>query len=230
MKSMDVAELARLIDHCLLTPEATPDQIDRLCDEAVEHRICSVFVNPVFVERAARRVEGSGTMVGSVAGFPLGAGSPATILDQARRVLEAGASEVDMVAWIGGLVAGEMGCVVDTIRAVAGVVHGGGTGRVLKVILETGALTDEQIALGCRCCREGEADFVKTSTGFHPTGGATVEHVRLLRRHGSPMKVKASGGIRDLDTALAMIDAGAERLGTSSTVSILRELHGRGEG
>lgn len=224
---MQDSELARLIDHSLLQPEATLDQVDRLCDEAAENRLYGVFVSPIFVGQASKRLDGSDTIVGSVAGFPHGAAEQQTIVDEARRAVEAGAQEVDMVAWIGGLVAGARTRVAETIHKVASVVHRAGGNHLLKVILETAALTDEQIVLGCRCCAEGEADFVKTSTGFHPAGGATVTHVRLLHRHASPMKVKASGGIRDLETALAMIEAGATRLGTSSSISILRELCGR---
>lgn len=134
-----------------------------------------------------------------------------------------------MVLWLGGLIAGEKGRIVETIHATACAVHGAGQDHVLKVILETTALTEEQAILGCRCSAEGEADFVKTSTGVHPSGGATAEHVRLLHRYASPLKVKASGGIRNLATALAMIDAGADRLGTSSAVSIVRELRERVE-
>lgn len=219
----DPQALARQMDSTLLAAETTPDQIDRLCDDAVEHGFHSVFVNPIYVSRAVRRLEWSGVVVGSVAGFPLGADHADTVVDQARRVLDDGAREVDMVAWIGGLAAGESRPVVDIIHRVACVVHGGGGERILKVILEAGAITEEQIRLGCRCAAEGEADFVKTSTGFHKSGGATVEQVRLLHRCAAPLKVKASGGIRDLTTALAMLDAGASRIGTSSAIAVLRE-------
>ncbi len=225
---MEVAELARTIDYTLLRPEATPEQIDRLCDQAVEHRFCSVFVNPCYVERAVGRVEGSDTVVGTVAGFPLGASAPEAIPDEARRGIEAGAREIDMVIWVGGLIAGERDRIVQTIRNTAAVVHGAGPRHILKVILETAALSEQQTILGCRCCVEGGADFVKTSTGFHAAGGATVQAVALLHRQAAPLKVKASGGIRTLDAALAMIDAGASRIGTSAAVSIVAELQGRG--
>lgn len=225
---MNACELAGVVDHTLLMPEATPEQIDRLCDEAIEHGFHSVCVNPCYVERAVRRLDKTEVVVGSVAGFPLGAGAMETMVDESRRSIESGAREIDMVIWVGGLVAGEKARVVRTIRAAAIAVHGAGNDFVLKVILEAGALTDEQIVFGCRCCAEGEADFVKTSTGFHPAGGATVEQVRLLHRHASPLKVKASGGIRTAEKALAMLQAGASRLGTSSGVSILHELQSRG--
>lgn len=225
---MKVSEFVRYIDHSLLKPEATAEQIDRLCNEALEHQFYAVCVNPIFVERAAKRVAGSDTVVVSVAGFPLGASAADTVADEARRGVEAGAREIDMVAWLGGLidpdVCRDKNRIVETIHTVACAVHGAGPNHILKVILETRALTKEQIILGCRCCAEGEADFVKTSTGFHPSGGATVEHVRLLHRYASPMKVKASGGIRDLPTAFALIEAGAARLGTSAGVTLVRSL------
>jgi len=222
---MHVEQFVRFIDHTLLKAETTATQVDRLCDEAIEYGFHSVVVNPIFVRRAAARLKGRETVVGSVAGFPLGAFDREAMVEQARRLLDAGAVEVDMVAWVGGLISGEKNRVVETIYAVSCAVHGGhGNRRILKVILETPALTEEQAILGCRCCAEGEADFVKTATGFHPGGGATVEGVKLLHRHASPMGVKASGGIRTLDGALAMIAAGATRLGTSSALSIVNEL------
>ncbi len=224
MNPMSPSELAKRFDHTLLKPEATPHQVDKLCDEAMEFGFHCVCVNPVYVPRCVARLSGSGVVVGSVAGFPLGCCEAQTVADEARRAVDAGAEEVDMVTWIGGLIAQETKCVIAGILAVARVVHAAGPRRILKVILETAALTDEQIILGCRCCAEGEADFVKTSTGFHQAGGASAEHVRLLHRHASPIKVKASGGIRDLDTALKMLEAGADRLGASASVTIVQDL------
>jgi deoxyribose-phosphate aldolase len=144
--------------------------------------------------------------------------------DEARRAIDDGADEIDMVIHVGALIAGDRAAIRREVEALAHVVHGGSAPRLLKVILEAGALTEDQIILGCRCCAEGEADFVKTSTGFHPSGGATVDHVRLMHRHSAPLRVKASGGIRTLAQAMSMLDAGASRIGTSSGVSILREL------
>ncbi|MCH7872432.1 MAG: deoxyribose-phosphate aldolase [Planctomycetes bacterium] len=159
-----------------------------------------------------------------MAGFPLGANAPSTKATEARRAIDDGATEIDMVVNLGALVGGDPATVRRDIEAVAHAVHGGAPGRLLKVILETGALTEEQAILGCRCAAEGEADFVKTSTGFHPAGGATVERVRLLKRYASPLGVKASGGIRTASHMKAMIEAGASRIGTSSGVAIVREL------
>ena len=225
-------ELARRIDHTLLKPEATPEQIDALCDQAWQYGFASVCVNPVYVRRAAHHLDAGGSQgadtarptVVSVAGFPLGASTTRTKAEEARRAVDDGATEIDMVVALGALVAGDVTMVRRDIEEVANVVHEVVSGGILKVILETAALTTEQIVLGCRCCVDGEADFVKTSTGFHPAGGATVEHVRLLHRCVSPLPVKASGGIRTAAGALAMLEAGAVRLGTSSGVAIVEEL------
>jgi len=217
-------ELAATIDHTLLKPEATPAMIDRLCAEALEHGFIAVCVNPVWVARCRARLAGAPTLIASVAGFPLGASATAIKVDESRRAIDDGATEIDMVIRIGELIAGETAAVRDDIAAVAQAVHAASPQHVLKVILETAALTTEQIIAGCRCVAEAQADFVKTSTGFHPAGGATVEAVRLLHRHSAPIKVKAAGGIRDLTTAKAMLEAGASRLGCSAGVSILGEL------
>jgi deoxyribose-phosphate aldolase len=220
------AELARLIDHTLLKPEATREQIDQLCDECRQYGFFAACVNPAWVARCVQRLAGSNTCVASVAGFPLGASLPATKADETRRAVEQGATEVDMVVNLGALLAGDEATVVRDITAVVAAAVGVRPNALVKVILETRVLTDEQIALGCRCAAEAQADFVKTSTGFHPAGGATAEHVALLREHAGPLKVKAAGGIRDLSTALAMIEAGADRLGMSASVAVVEALTG----
>jgi deoxyribose-phosphate aldolase len=232
---MTSTDLAARMDHTLLAPEATPDRVDALCEEALRFGFAGVCVNPVFVRRAAAQMERLTRDAGgdrrpaviSVAGFPLGASTTATKADEARRGMDDGATEIDMVIHVGSLVAGDAAGVRRDIAAVARAVHGRTPGGLLKVILETRALTDAQIILGCRCCAEGEADFVKTSTGLHPAGGATVEHVRLLHRHAAPMRVKASGGIRTAAAALALVEAGAARIGTSSGLAIMNELRQR---
>ena len=225
-------DAAKRIDHTLLAPEATLSRIDALCDEALRYGFGAVCVNPVHVRRVAARLDGnmdsdrcrSRPAIVSVTGFPLGANAPSTKATEARRAIDDGATEIDMVVNLGALVGGDPATVRRDIEAVAHAAHGGAPGRILKVILETGALTEEQVILGCRCAAEGEADFVKTSTGFHPAGGATVERVRLLKRYASPLGVKASGGIRTASEMKAMIEAGASRIGTSSGVAIVREL------
>jgi deoxyribose-phosphate aldolase len=230
------ADLAATIDHTLLRPEATPDQIDALCAQAVRYGFAGVCVNPAYVQRAANNLQIAGRspstaarcaprpVVISVAGFPLGVNLTVTKEEEARRGLDDGATEIDMVLHLGALVAGDYRSVRAEIERLACVVHREGSGRILKVILETAALTPDQIVAGCRCCAEGEADFVKTSTGFHPSGGATIEHVRLLYRHASPMRVKASGGIRTAAQAIAMLEAGAARIGTSAGAAMMQEL------
>lgn len=216
--------LASVIDHTLLKPEATPAMIDRLCDEAIEHAFHCVCVNPRWVSRCRRRLGSAPVVVAAVAGFPLGASRTDLKVEEARRAIADGAMEIDMVISVGELIAGRTAEVRDDIAAVADAVHAASPSYLLKVILETGALTEAQIIGGCRCVAEAQADFVKTSTGFHPSGGATVAAVRLLRKHAAPIKVKAAGGIRTPADALAMIDAGADRIGCSAGVQILAEL------
>jgi len=225
-------EIARRIEHTLLRSEASTGQIDALCDEASVWGFKGVCVNPVHVCQAVRRLAtNSGSRAGatapvvvSVAGFPLGGCATATKTDQAMRAVGEGATEIDMVARIGAIVDGDYITVRKDIEAVARGVHNALPTGILKVILETAALTTQQIELGCRCCIDGGADFLKTSTGFHPAGGATVEHVRLLHRYGAGLLVKASGGIRTAEQARAMLDAGAARLGTSSGLAIVEQL------
>lgn len=214
-------ELARFIDHTLLKPEAIQPQLDQLCDEALKFRFYAVCVNPYWVRHCVGRLDGSECEVASVSGFPLGANRSESKATEARIAVDEGASEIDMVVNLGALRAGEEATVTEDIAAVVNATRNANPQAHVKVILETGALTDEQIILGCRCARNGGAAFVKTSTGFHSTGGATVEHVRLLRKHAGEMSVKASGGIRDLQTALAMIEAGADRLGMSAGVTVV---------
>ena len=221
---MTKQELARTFDHTVLKPEATASDIDRLCNEAMEYGFAAVCVNPIWVPHCAKHVAGSIVRVATVSGFPLGANRTQCKVDEAKRGVDDGADEIDMVISVGQLISGDMAAVRDDIAAVADVVHAASPHHLLKVILETAVLTDEQIVAGCRCVAEAQADFVKTSTGLHSAGGATVEAVRLLYKSASPIKVKAAGGIRDLATALAMIDAGAARLGCSQGVSIMHEL------
>ncbi len=223
---MDRFELARLIDHTCLAPAAVAADIDRVCDEAVEWgmRVC---ISPAWVPRAVRRVQGR-TVVVTVAGFPHGNTTAAVKCAEARQALQAGAGEVDMVMNLGALKDANRAAVVDDIRAVAGAVHER-AGRILKVIVETALLSRDEIVLACRLAVEGGADFVKTSTGFAGTG-ATVENVRLMREAvPEGVGVKAAGGIRDYATAMAMIEAGASRIGASASLEILRGASARGE-
>ena len=217
------AELAACIDHTLLKPEATAADIDRLCDEALEHGFAAVCVNPVWVARCVERLAGSGVAVASVAGFPLGATLSEHKAAEAQRAVDSGAREVDMVIHLGDLRDGRTDRVTRDIAIVVSAVRRSRADAIVKVILETAALSDEQIIAGCQCVEHAGADFVKTSTGFHPAGGATVEAVRLLRRHAGRLQVKAAGGIRTAEAALAMLEAGADRLGMSASTKVLAE-------
>jgi len=213
---------AALLDHTLLKPEATPEEVRRLCEEGARWGFATVVVNPCYVRLAAERLAKSGVPAGSVAGFPLGASSPEVKRREAERALEDGAAEVDMVLAIGALRAGENAVVEADIRGVAQACRK--RKALLKVILECALLTEEQKKTAARIAVRAGADFVKTSTGFGP-GGATADDVALLRAVvGSGTGVKASGGIRTLADAVKMLAAGASRIGTSSGVAILEEL------
>ncbi len=213
-------QVAALIDHTLLKPDATRAQIEALCAEAARHRFKSVCVNPTWVAHAARRLTGSGVAVCTVIGFPLGANVPEIKAAEARRAQDEGASELDMVVNVGRLKSGEHDAVRDDIAAVTGVRR---RGSLVKVILETCLLTDEEKRVACRLAREAGADFVKTSTGFS-SGGATAEDIRLMRESvGSALGVKASGGVRNREDLVAMVRAGASRIGASAGVKIVSE-------
>ncbi|WP_054950037.1 deoxyribose-phosphate aldolase [Numidum massiliense] len=215
---MTKASLARTIDHTLLKPEATAAQIDALCDEALAHGFASVCVNPCWVARCAARLKGSEVKVCTVIGFPLGAATTASKVSETNDALENGATEIDMVINIGWLKSGLTEQVKEDIAAVVRASH---WKAIVKVIIETGLLTDEEKRLACKLAKEAGAHFVKTSTGFGH-GGATVSDVKLMRETvGERLGVKASGGIRDLATAEAMLAAGATRLGASAGVSIV---------
>jgi deoxyribose-phosphate aldolase len=216
----DWRSLAAIIDHTNLRPEATPAQIIRLCDEAREFGFGAVMVNAGYVALCCSRLRDAAVKVGTVAGFPLGATLTSVKRFEAVEALELGAREIDMVMNIGALKAGDREVVLADIQAVAEAVHA--EKALLKVILETHLLTNEEKQLACEISEKAGADFVKTSTGF--LGGvATLEDVKLMRR-AVAIGVKASGGIRTAGEAKAMIDAGANRLGTSSGVNIIREL------
>lgn len=217
----DPRMLASLLDHTLLRPEATAAEIEKACDEALRLRVAAVSVNPAWVPLAAGKIRGSGVMVSTVAGFPLGATSTTAKRAEAQAAILAGAEEVDMVIDIGALRSGLLDRVERDVRGVAEACHA--AGARLKVILENAYLTDAQKVAACEIAERAGAEFVKTSTGFGPSG-ATPADVRLMRQTvGSRLGVKAAGGIRTLGDALRMFEAGATRLGTSSSVAILAE-------
>jgi deoxyribose-phosphate aldolase len=217
-------QIASLIDHTLLKPEAAREDIARVCAEAREWEFASVCVNPVWVRFVAGELGDSAVRVCTVIGFPLGANESQIKMLEAETALRAGAHELDMVQNIGALRSGDLALVEKEIAELAAVAHAGNA--LLKVILETSLLTNEQKATACRLAVEAGADFVKTSTGFS-TGGATARDVALMRGNvGSALGVKASGGVRTLAAVREMVGAGASRIGTSSGVSILQELAG----
>ncbi|MDO4745787.1 MAG: deoxyribose-phosphate aldolase [Bacillota bacterium] len=210
-------KLNKYIDHTLLKPEASEAQILKLCDEALEYDFYSVCVNGCHVPLAVSKLEGSDVKVAAVVGFPLGAMSTAAKVFETREAVDAGASEIDMVINVGALKEGRYEYVLSEISALAD------TCPCLKVIIETCLLTDEEIVKACELAVEAGADFVKTSTGFS-TGGATEEAVVLMRRTvGDKAKIKASGGIRTLADAQKFIELGADRLGCSAGVQIMKE-------
>ena len=221
------AGLAQFIDHTLLKPEAGAAQIARLCQEAREQGFATVCVNSGRVPQAAELLRGSGVAVCSVVGFPLGAALPAAKAQEARLALDAGAGEIDMVLNIGALKDGDARALLADVIAVVDVCHA--ANAISKVILETALLTDEEKVIACALCQVAGADYVKTSTGFGG-GGATLEDIALMRRAVGPvMGVKASGGVRTREDALAMIKAGATRIGASAGVAIVRGERGQGE-
>lgn len=216
---MNRKTLARYIDHTLLKAEATPEQIHTLCEEALIHHFASVCINAVYVPLAAAVLRDSDVAVCTVIGFPLGATSTAVKVCEAQIAIAQGATEIDMVIPVGFLKAREEKRVYADVVAVAAACHG--QGALLKVILETALLTDEEKVLACEICQQAHADFVKTSTGF-AKGGATVEDIALMRKTVGPeMGIKAAGGIRDYETAMAMIKAGATRIGASGSIDII---------
>jgi deoxyribose-phosphate aldolase len=215
-------DLARYIDHTLLKPDSTEEQVRQLCAEAREHAFRSVCINPTWVGLASKLLRGSEVLTCTVVGFPLGANEPEIKALEARRAIRAGAKEIDMVLNIGAMKSGNEDLVLRDIRAVVEACRDGGA--VCKVIIETALLADDEKRRACQLARTARATFVKTSTGFS-TGGATVSDVALMAGvvRGAGMEVKASGGIKSYSDARAMIEAGATRLGASASIAIVQE-------
>ena len=214
-------QIARMIDHTLLKPDAVTSEIEALCKEAREYGFASVCINPCWVKLCTELLKDSEVKVCTVIGFPLGAASPETKAFETRQAIADGADEVDMVINIGALKDRDTGTVEHDIRAVTDAAVGK---ALVKVIIETSLLTDEEKRLACELAVKAGADFVKTSTGFSG-GGATVRDIKLMREIVGPdIGVKASGGVRDKESALAMIEAGATRIGASAGVSIVNGL------
>ncbi len=210
------SEMAAMVDHTLLKPEATTADVEALCAQAQELGVFSVCVSPSFLPLGPGWLDG--VAVATVCGFPSGKHKPSVKAVEAARSVTEGADEVDMVIDIGNAIAGDWAAVHADVTAVREAIPQ----ALLKVIIESAALTDQQIAEVCRVCVDVGADFVKTSTGFHPAGGASAHAVSLMRSTvGDALGVKASGAIRDWATAVAMVDAGASRLGLSGTAAVL---------
>jgi deoxyribose-phosphate aldolase len=214
-------KLNQYIDHTLLKPEATSAQIEKLCQEAKEHEFFSVCINSYYVKRAVAMLGNTSVKVCTVVGFPLGASTMETKRFEAMKACAEGAREIDMVMNNSAVKSGEWQYVLDDMSSLAQVCHQ--QGAILKVILETCLLTQEEKIKACELAVKAKVDFVKTSTGFS-TSGATVEDIKLMRSLVGSMGVKASGGIRDTETARKMIEAGATRLGTSASVEIVKGL------
>jgi deoxyribose-phosphate aldolase len=211
--------LAHMIDHTVLKPDATHDQIAQLCYEARKYQFASVCVNPTNVKLCAQLLEGSGVPVCTVVGFPLGATPTEVKVFETQQAIRDGASEVDMVINVGALKSRDYELVERDIASIARACHAGNA--ILKVIIEAALLSDEEKVVGCQLAKVAGADFVKTSTGFGP-GGATVEDVALMRRVVGPtMGVKAAGGIRTFEDAQKMVAAGASRIGASASIKIV---------
>lgn len=211
--------LAKYIDHTLLKPQATQQEIEHLCQEALNYHFASVCVNPYWVQYAKQLLKSSDVAVCTVVGFPLGACTSETKVFETKQAILNGADEIDMVINIGALKSGDFDRVYHDIRGVVQAADG----HLVKVIIETCLLDTEEKKTACALAMQAKADFVKTSTGF-AGGGATVEDVRLMKTVvQNQLQVKASGGIRDEKTALSMIEAGASRLGTSSGVRIMKK-------
>lgn len=215
---MNKHQIAGYIDHTLLKPEASLSEVEKLCREAVDYGFASVCINPCNVEAASAGVSGSQVRVCTVIGFPLGAATTEAKVFEAEDAVKRGAQEVDMVMNIGRFKEKKFRYVQEDISAVAASVKGR---AVLKVIVETGFLDDWEVARACEIVRDAGADFIKTSTGFSK-GGATVQHVELMKSVlGDQVEIKASGGVRNYEQAMAMIEAGATRIGTSAGIAIV---------
>ncbi len=232
--TLDRLQFARHIDHTLLTPQAGEKDLRAITAEALQYRFAAVCVNSCWIrlvrtmldDAAASSQEHTTSRVAAcaVVGFPFGTQCGATKAFEAAECARAGADEIDMVIFIPSLVAGNLDAARRDVQSVAGAAKTVATHVIIKVILETAVLEESQIAMGCQAAREGGAHFVKTSTGFHPAGGASVQTVRWLKQYSGGLRVKASGGIRDLATAQMMLAAGADRIGCSASVAILNQL------
>ncbi len=217
-------DLAKMIDHSLLRPELTEEQMAEGCEVAKRYQVATVTVRPCDVDMAVRIMEGSGVPVGSVSGFPHGCTTTAAKLYETRDLLGRGAKEIDTVINISKLLSRQFQHIETELLQMADSCHQ--KGAILKVIFENAYLTDELKMMACKICRRAGADYIKTSTGFAPTG-YTLEDLRLMRKYAGPMKIKAAGGVRTLDKAIEVYEAGCSRFGATATVAILEDWKSR---
>jgi deoxyribose-phosphate aldolase len=218
--NLTVKELASKIDHTLLKADANASAIEQLCAEAAEYNLFSVCINPCWIKKSSELLKNTKVKICTVIGFPLGANTAQLKAEETRQAVYLGADEIDMVLNIGAVKSSDFIKAEEDIAAVVGAA----SKRTVKVILETCFLTDDEIIKACRICEDAGADFIKTSTGFG-SGGAEERHIKLIKANiSSRTKIKASGGIKTLETALLMLEAGADRLGCSSSVPILKAL------
>lgn len=228
---MNANKLAACIDHTILKPEATEDQVHQTATEVRRCRFASLCVAPVWVKQAVQWLEGSGIPVAAVAGFPHGTSKPIIKAIEASNAVKDGALEIDVVCHLPPLAAADLSAIRSELTEVVKACRAARREVIIKAIVESAYLmtlgpakAEAAIAAACQAVRESGCDYIKTSTGFHPAGGATVEQVRLMAKHAIDIKIKASGGIRDLPTALLMLEAGASRLGLSASVAIIDQL------
>lgn len=217
-------KLAWCIDHAMLSATATEEQIKQLCQEAKNYGFYSVCVNPRWLSLAAEELAGSKVAVCGVVSFPFGADTTKIKVAQAKEAILDGADEIDMVADLAAIICGNERYLSHQLQAVVKVCHSMRPKVLLKVIIESAALSEEQKRFACRIAEACGVDFVKTSTGMHPAGGATVEDVKLMKESAPHCKIKAAGGIRTAKQALEMLEAGADRIGTSSGIEIINQL------
>ena len=219
------ASLAGCIDHTLLKPEAGGKDIDRLCEQAIQYGFATVCIHPCHIRRAAENLRSQQSRVGSVVGFPFGTNHTLIKVAEAAQAIEDGADELDMVINLPAALENDFDYLDRDIRAVLRTCRAAEKTVLLKVIFETAALNDKQTKIRlCKLASDIGVDFIKTSTGGHPAGGATIEDIKLLYAHRGFCRVKAAGGIRDLETTQAMLSAGAARIGTSAGIAIVQEL------
>ncbi len=221
--TVSLEQLTGCIEHTLLSATATHEQIKQLCHQARTFGFHSVCVNGRWVPLAAEILVGSNVAVGSVVSLPLGADSTKIKVAQAKDVIFSGADEVDMVADLAAIIEGDTKYISNQLREVLKICRSMRPAVVLKVIIESAALNDEQIIFACQTAQQVGVDFIKTSTGLHPAGGAAVEDIKLMKESAPNCKIKAAGGIRTAKQAVEMLEAGAERIGTSSSIKIVTE-------